>query len=106
VGIPEEARALIFEKFTQLDSSVRREHEGIGLGLYLVRKFVDLLGGEVRVESEVGVGSAFEVRLPTDSEDASIMAQRQVKTMQRAQNRNNFEPHEPAKSARHFCREG
>jgi signal transduction histidine kinase len=45
VGIPEAARALIFEKFTQLDSSVRREHEGIGLGLYLVRKFVDLLGG-------------------------------------------------------------
>lgn len=76
VGIPEEARARIFEKFTQLDSTVRREHEGIGLGLYLVRKFVDLLGGEVRVESEVGVGSAFEVRLPADSEDRSVIAQR------------------------------
>jgi signal transduction histidine kinase len=76
VGIPEESRALIFEKFTQLDSSVRREHEGIGLGLYLVRKFVDLLGGEVRVESQVGVGSSFAVTLPTDSEHTSVMAQR------------------------------
>ncbi|MBM4299209.1 MAG: sensor histidine kinase, partial [Deltaproteobacteria bacterium] len=75
-GIPAEAQARIFEKFTQLDSSVRREHEGIGLGLYLVRKFTDLLGGEVRVQSQVGVGSAFEVRLPADGEDRSFMAQR------------------------------
>ena len=74
IGIPAEAQTHIFEKFTQLDSSVRREHEGIGLGLYLVRKFVDLLGGEIRVESAVGVGSTFEVRLPTDSEDGSVIA--------------------------------
>jgi signal transduction histidine kinase len=74
VGIPAESQERIFEKFTQLDSSSRREHEGIGLGLYLVRKFVDLLGGEVRVQSEVGVGSSFEVRLPVD--DPTIMEQR------------------------------
>jgi len=78
VGIPTEARGLIFEKFTQLDGSVTRAHEGIGLGLYLVRKFVDLLGGKVRVESEVGVGSAFEVRLPIDADKSSMTRERQL----------------------------
>jgi signal transduction histidine kinase/DNA-binding response OmpR family regulator len=76
VGIPEESRALIFEKFTQLDSSTTRAHEGIGLGLYLVRKFVDLLGGDVKVESEPGVGSRFEVTVPNGSDGASVLAER------------------------------
>jgi signal transduction histidine kinase/DNA-binding response OmpR family regulator len=76
VGIPTEARGLIFNKFTQLDGSTTRAHDGIGLGLYLVRKFVDLLGGEVRVESEVGVGSAFEVRLPIDADQLSMTRER------------------------------
>lgn len=76
VGIPEEALGLIFEKFTQLDGSTTRAHDGIGLGLYLVRKFVDLLGGEVTVKSQVGVGSAFEVMLPIDGANLSTTAER------------------------------
>ncbi len=72
VGIPRDARELIFDKFSQLDGSTTRAHEGIGLGLFLVRKFVDLLGGEVTVKSEVGVGSAFEVNLPMDADQLSL----------------------------------
>ena len=76
IGIPAESHGAIFEKFTQLDSSTTRAHEGIGLGLYLVRKFVDLLGGEVKVDSEPGVGSRFEVTVPDGSAGASAMAER------------------------------
>ncbi len=76
IGIPAESHGVIFEKFTQLDSSTTRAHEGIGLGLYLVRKFVDLLGGDVKVESDPGIGSRFEVTVPNRSDDKSVMAER------------------------------
>ena len=71
IGIPAESREVIFEKFTQLDGSSTRAVGGIGLGLYLVRNFVDLLGGEVQLNSGVGVGSSFAVTLPIDIESAS-----------------------------------
>ncbi len=62
IGIsPEEGRR-IFDKFYQADSS--RATEGNGLGLSLVRRIIDLVAGEISVESEVGVGSKFTVRLP------------------------------------------
>lgn len=76
VGIAAQSRDLIFQKFTQLDGSSTRAVGGIGLGLYLVRKFVALLGGEVRVESEVGVGSSFAVTLPSDIEPVPDMTER------------------------------
>jgi signal transduction histidine kinase len=76
IGIPTESREVIFEKFTQLDGSSTRAVGGIGLGLYLVRKFVDLLGGEVEVDSGVGVGSSFAVTLPIDIELAPVLVER------------------------------
>ncbi len=63
-GIDAEAQARLFRAFSQLDGSARRHHEGTGLGLYLCRKLAHLLGGEIGVESEVGRGSSFWVRLP------------------------------------------
>jgi signal transduction histidine kinase len=64
IGIPEEMRSVVFEKFRQLDSSDTRLYEGVGLGLYIVKQFTELLGGAVDVVSTPGEGSVFTVTLP------------------------------------------
>jgi len=64
IGIPEDQRSLLFEKFQQLDSVYHRKYEGIGLGLALTKKLVELHSGWIEVESTVGVGSTFTVCLP------------------------------------------
>jgi signal transduction histidine kinase len=63
-GIPTEAQAYIFEPFQQVDGSVTREHVGTGLGLSIVKQLVNLMEGQITLESEVGQGSAFTVLLP------------------------------------------
>jgi signal transduction histidine kinase/DNA-binding response OmpR family regulator len=63
-GIPQDKLALIFEKFTQADSSITRKYGGTGLGLAITRKLAELHGGTIRVESEVGRGSKFTVEIP------------------------------------------
>ncbi len=70
IGVPEEARQLIFDKFTQVDSSPRRRFEGTGLGLAITKQLIALMGGSLGVESEVGRGSAFffTVTLPLSEE--------------------------------------
>jgi signal transduction histidine kinase len=64
LGIPEENLPTIFDLFKQVDSSTTRAHEGVGLGLYIAKKYCELLGGEVSVESKLGEGSIFTVRIP------------------------------------------
>ncbi|KND55917.1 periplasmic sensor hybrid histidine kinase [Candidatus Paraburkholderia kirkii] len=63
-GISREQLPLIFQEFTQLDSSSTRRFDGAGMGLAVVRGLVDLLGGRIEVSSEVGQGAAFRVSLP------------------------------------------
>jgi signal transduction histidine kinase len=67
IGIPPEARALIFEPFRQVDNSDTRPCSGSGLGLYIVQRLLEVLGGTITVESVVGQGSTFRVWLPTES---------------------------------------
>jgi signal transduction histidine kinase len=66
IGIPKEELNKIFEEFHRGDSYGTKNYRGTGLGLAIVKQFVNLLGGEVAVESEVGKGSVFTVRLPVD----------------------------------------
>jgi PAS domain S-box-containing protein len=66
IGIAPEDLLAIFDEFRQVDSSLTRKHEGTGLGLALTRRLVQLHGGEIGVESELGKGSTFTVTLLRD----------------------------------------
>ncbi|HEY7315507.1 MAG TPA: ATP-binding protein [Gemmataceae bacterium] len=64
VGIAQEEQEMIFEKFRQAGNPLTRQHAGTGLGLSIVRELSKLLGGEVMLQSELGRGSTFTMRLP------------------------------------------
>ena len=64
IGIPKEHQKVIFERFYQVDSSYTRNVGGTGLGLALVKEFVDILDGKLWVVSEDGNGSEFHFTLP------------------------------------------
>ena len=66
IGIDAAGLPLIFEKFSQVDSSLKRAHEGIGLGLFIVKRCTDILNGTVTVQSEFGKGTTFTVDLPCE----------------------------------------
>jgi PAS domain S-box-containing protein len=64
IGIPKAMQAEIFNKFHQVDNSATRSHEGLGLGLYIVKNFTEWLGGNIELDSEPGRGSTFTVTIP------------------------------------------
>ena len=64
IGIAKENQERIFDRFFQVDSSTTRIYGGSGLGLALVREYAAAQGYTVGVESELGCGSAFTVRIP------------------------------------------
>jgi signal transduction histidine kinase len=70
IGIDPAHHQLIFEQFRQVDGSSTREYSGTGLGLALVRRFVEAMGGTVTVDSRLGEGATFTVRLPAWDEEA------------------------------------
>ncbi|GAB6387911.1 ATP-binding protein [Stutzerimonas marianensis] len=64
IGIPEDLHLTLFEDFVQIDSPLQKRLRGTGLGLSLCKRFAELLGGRVGVESQPGVGSTFYVIIP------------------------------------------
>jgi signal transduction histidine kinase len=72
IGIAPADQETIFQEFTQLDSALQRKVKGTGLGLPLSKKLAELLGGSVGVESELGAGSTFWLRIPRTYRAAEI----------------------------------
>ena len=72
IGIAEEFLPYIFEKFRQIDSSTTRHFSGAGLGLYVVKSFVEVLGGIVTVKSKLDEGTTFTVRIPVGAPAGSV----------------------------------
>jgi len=67
IGIPDDKQAQVFERFTQSDASIAKRHEGAGLGLAIVRRIVELMGGGIDLDSEVGVGTTISLHLLLDA---------------------------------------
>ena len=65
--IPPEEFGRIFDRFYQIESSLTRQHGGIGLGLSIVRGMIEVCGGEIQVESEEEKGTTFTFNLPLDN---------------------------------------
>lgn len=61
IGIPKDKLNTIFNRFTQIENSVKKEHEGSGLGLAICKNLVEMMGGDIRVESEFEKGTKFTV---------------------------------------------
>jgi signal transduction histidine kinase len=70
VGIARDSLSSVFEIFRQVDGSETRRHGGVGLGLYIVKKFTELLGGKIELDSDLGKGSTFTLTLPCEKSAA------------------------------------
>ena len=72
IGIAEEHLDAIFERFRQIDNSETKEFKGTGLGLNICRKLINLMGGEIRAESEPGKGTIMKFYLPLQKSDVAV----------------------------------
>ena len=70
IGMAEEFVDRIFDEFSQEENSARTQYKGTGLGMAITKRYVDLMGGTISVESKKGVGSAFTVELPMELTEA------------------------------------
>lgn len=79
IGIPEDKLGLIFERFMQVDKTIKRNHEGTGIGLSLVKSFVELHRGSIKVSSKVNEGSEFTINLPVNEIKGEDIMETEIK---------------------------
>ena len=72
IGIPEDQLDNVFAEFRQVDATISREYGGTGLGLSITKKFVELHGGRIWVESTLGKGSTFSFAVPVRLPDGRV----------------------------------
>jgi PAS domain S-box-containing protein len=80
IGIPNDKRSIIFERFMQADTGLSRGFEGAGLGLSIAKAYVEMLGGEIWLESEMGIGSCFYFTIPTGQKTIKKMTDNTIST--------------------------
>jgi CheY-like chemotaxis protein/HPt (histidine-containing phosphotransfer) domain-containing protein len=84
IGMDEEQRARLFRPFSQADPSTTRRYGGTGLGLAISGQLVDLLGGEMSVKSEPGIGSSFSFTVPLEKQKVREQGATLVKTLEQS----------------------
>ncbi len=84
IGMTDEQVGRLFQQFTQADAATSRRYGGTGLGLALSRRLCRLMGGDVTVESALGRGSTFTVRLPAEVAEPEARAELRSTRVRRA----------------------
>jgi PAS domain S-box-containing protein len=85
IGMTDEQMTRLFEAFSQAEASTTRRYGGTGLGLAITKRFSEMMGGSVSVESKPGVGSTFTIRIPEDV-DAALNAAKQPESLSTVEN--------------------
>jgi signal transduction histidine kinase/DNA-binding response OmpR family regulator len=84
IGMTPEQMQKVFDAFTQADASTTRKYGGTGLGLAITKRFSEMMGGSISVESEPGRGTTFTIRLPADAESSEEKAPAPVESHPKA----------------------